>query len=399
METYSTQVMELLSLGKTSEGVNQIEVVVSHGDKQTIHMIDIDEFTFLSLEGMQPLDGGRARLSPYPKWDPYRKTYYCSIIRSTDLFRETLYFPCSEEFTHQINGMRGQAEPLPVAINGGVQVSVIGKSGGRRASFPPFLRQFHVRVPMMVKLLVVIYGLSAVLSSPYEGKEDPIVNLSGQVGVAKAVVAADDYHESIASASALGRDKDADTDKDDVLAPAVVAAHQAVAGTLQSSVNETDYEVVDISGDKKFFGLPKNYVALTFDDGPSQFTNKIVDILTENKLAATFLFVGKNAKSNPDAVVYASQQGMSIGNHSWDHCILTKLSPEDQNRNLSRASSVLESLTGTPVTLFRPTYGSVNDDLVSSAKKLHMKTLLWNRDPEGLECKEARGYPSVFSWG
>ena len=381
METYSAQVMELLSLGKTSDGVNRIEVVVTHEDRQAIHMIDIDEFTFVGLEAIKPLDGGRARLSPYPKWDPYRKTYYCSIIRSKDRFRETLYFHAAR--SSLIRSMRmWQAEPLPVVIDGGAQDRGKRKMAGRRVTFPPFLRQFPVRVPRMAKLLVVMYGLSAVLSSPYEGKEDPIVNLSGQVVVAKAVEATDDYHESIVTASTR------DADMDDVIVPAPVVTEQLSTAMLQSDANEKDYEVVDIDGDKKFFGLPKNYVALTFDDGPSLFTNKIVDILRQNKIAATFLFVGKNAKRNPEAVVYASERGMSIGNHSWDHCILTKLSSEDQNKNLSRANSVLESLTGTSVTLFRPTYGSVNDDLVSSAKKQHMKTLLWNRDPEDWNAKK-----------
>jgi peptidoglycan/xylan/chitin deacetylase (PgdA/CDA1 family) len=161
-----------------------------------------------------------------------------------------------------------------------------------------------------------------------------------------------------------------------------------VLDPLPSADIEKDYEVFEIEGDKSFYKLPKEYVALTFDDGPSAFTEKIVDILAEQDVAATFLFVGRNVARRPEAVIYASRHGMSIGNHSWDHRELTKLSPADQAENIAKASSVLESLTHVPVTLFRPPYGSINDSLYSKAKEQHMRILMWNRDPEDWNAKK-----------
>lgn len=79
---------------------------------------------------------------------------------------------------------------------------------------------------------------------------------------------------------------------------------------------------------------------------------------------------------------------MSIGNHSWDHKLLKKAASQDQNENLAKTNRVLESLTHTAVTLFRPPYGAVTDELVDEAKKLNMKTLLWNRDPEDWNAKK-----------
>src|SRR6185437_13157136 len=68
--------------------------------------------------------------------------------------------------------------------------------------------------------------------------------------------------------------------------------------------------------------------------------------------------------------------------------VLPKATSEDQSENLSKTNRVLESLTHTAVTLFRPPYGAVNNELVSEVKKLDMKTLLWNRDPEDWNAKK-----------
>lgn len=391
MVTYNIQVMELLSLGKTSDGGNQIKLVVTQEDRQAAYVIDIDEFTFLELEALQPLNGGRVRLSPYPKWDPYRNTYYSAIIRTTGITRDTLHFACSEEFIDQIKRIRQTDLPAVVIDEVGQGEDVV-KLPQRRAAW---LRRVSSRVPRMVHLLLILYGLLAVLPIPSKGMADPVHVLSEHIDTAKTAVATDDSKGSIVLAAESDRHGSdvslaavgAEADPTSLMqAPSQPAVHQEKA----------DYEVMAIDGEKKFFGLPKNYVALTFDDGPSSFTQKIVDILTENKVAATFLFVGKNAERLPDAVTYVSEHGMPIGNHSWDHRVLTKDAPKDQSKNLSMTSSVIESLTHTSVTLFRPPYGAVNDDLVAAAKNQNMKTLMWNRDPEDWNAKKPEDIIQYF---
>jgi len=381
METYRTQVMELLSLGKTSDGANQIKVGVTQEDRQAAYVIDIDEFTFLGLEALRPLNGDRIRLSPYSKWDPYRNNFYSAIIRTTGVSGDTLYFACSEEYINQIKQIR-QAVLPPVPMEEGGQDVGVEKFAQRRAQF---LSRFPARFQRIANLLLVLFSLMAVLTIASVSRDDSVRMLSGQIGVAKAIVATNDSNAPIVTASIT------DLHKGDVSHAAVVADQTALSqASIQANVKqaEADFEVIDIDEEKKFFGLPEKYVALTFDDGPSPLTKKIVDILMAHKLAATFLFVGKNAQRNPDAVTYASEHGMSIGNHSWDHSVLTKAAPQEQSENLSKTSSVLETLTHTAVTLFRPPYGEVNDELVSVAKKQNMKILLWNRDPEDWNAKK-----------
>ncbi|WP_413373922.1 polysaccharide deacetylase family protein [Paenibacillus taichungensis] len=372
METYITQVMELLSLGKTSDGVNQITVAVSQEDRQAIYEINIDEFTYLGLEVLKPLNGDRIRLSPYSKWDPYRNTFYSSIIRTTEVSRDVQYFACSEAYINEIKRIRN-LPPVPV------EDRVEGPTQQRTQ----LLRQFSAHMPKILILSLVTIGLLIVLSITSKGNDDSANTFSGSVGVAMAGEKDDDF-EAPMVLTAISEPYKTETSVTAARTNPIVLSHVSD----QPDSNHESFEVIDIDKEESFFGLPKEYVALTFDDGPSTLTKQFVDILTEQKVAATFLFVGQKVGPNRDAVIYASEHGMAIGNHSWDHSLLPKDTPQDQSESLSKTNSVLESLTHKTVTLFRPPYGAVNDELVSEVRKLNMKTLLWNRDPEDWNAKK-----------
>ncbi|WP_165280024.1 polysaccharide deacetylase family protein [Paenibacillus protaetiae] len=370
METYSIQVMELLSLGVTSDGKGRMKVAVTQDDRQSTHVIALDEFTYFELEALKPLSGGRIRLSPYSKWDPFRNAYYSSIVRTTDTSRDTLYFACSESYIHQIKQLR-QLPPAPpedsrMKPDCASEAANQTETAGRRRS-----RAWYVRLPKMAIPLLVLVGLMALLSNTSEGRGESVSLLGG--GKADAA----DLNMPVAVPPLIHR----------LYEDGAAYAKAAVAARAPDDQPE-GYKIIDISGSEKFFGLPEHYVALTFDDGPSPRTKQIVDILTEHQVVGTFLFVGKNAKRNPDAVIYASEQGMSVGNHSWDHRELTKVTLQDQQDELSDTNQVLESLTHQAVTLFRPPYGAVDDSLMSAAKKQNLKVLLWNRDPEDWNAKK-----------
>lgn len=397
MNTYSIQVMELLSLGRTEDGRNRMEIAVSREDGQHTYAIDIDALTYSELEALRPLDGGRARLSPYPKWDPYRQTYYSALVRMTSALQDTQYFACSEAYLAQIRRIR-QGE-LPLLAPGGEGPESRRERPAR--SRGPLLRKLAPYGPRLSALLLLLLcGAAAVLYVSAGGRADALPGGEARSAEMRTVGAAEPI-APIEPAAVRDNVKEAavhaavHADHEDAAADPVVQKAPAQA-SLQQDAEETGYVVVDIEAKKKFFGLPKDEVALTFDDGPSPLTKKIVDILTEHKIAATFLFVGKNAERHPEGVVYAHEHGMSIGNHSWDHGVLTKSSAKEQSKNLSMTSSLLDSLTHDRVTLFRPPYGAVNDALVSAAAKQHMKTLLWNRDPEDWNAKSAEDIIRYF---
>ncbi|WP_217593772.1 polysaccharide deacetylase family protein [Cohnella sp. GbtcB17] len=398
MKTYSIQVMELLSLGRTEDGRNRIEIAMSCEDRQHTYAIDIDELTYLELEALRPLDGGRARLSPYPKWDPYRQAYYSALVRMTNALQDTLYFTCSEAYLAQIRRIR-QGDPSLLAPDGGGGKIGQERPARSRGLLPRKLAAYGPRLSAL--LLLLLCGAAVVLYVSTGGRADAlpggealgaetkpagVAETSAAVEPVEPVAAQDNVKEA-----AVHADVRADANEAADAEVAAIPAKQAAPAqaSLQQDAKATGFVVVDVDAKKKFFGLPKDEVALTFDDGPSPLTKKIVDILTAHKIAATFLFVGKNAERHPEGVVYAHEHGMSVGNHSWDHSVLTKASAKDRSKNLSMTSSLLESLTGEKVTLFRPPYGAVDDALVSAAAKERMKTILWNRDPEDWNAKNA----------
>lgn len=400
MITYSTMVMELLSLGRTLDGVCRIQVAVVREDKRAAFAIDIDEYTYLELEALRPLNGGRVRLSLYPKRDPYRDSYYSAIVRMSGVSRGTLYFACSESFAEEIKRIR-ESWPPPAGEREPV-LDDSGKAIARRRAKPVSGRS--LRLPRMAKLLLFLYGLLVVLPIPSEGGSTvSLPALNGKVDAAAAALpdrldtaalsdrpdAAILLNRPDAAVAALSATNARQREVSHTAADATAEHTDTAPVQVRLAAPQADYAVMEIDGEKKkIFGLPKTYVALTFDDGPSPLTEKIVDILTKQKVAATFLFIGKNAERHPEGVAYAYAHGMSVGNHSWDHSVLTKANPKEQSKNLSKTSALLESLTHASVTLFRPPYGAVDDELVAAAGKLDMKTLLWNRDPEDWNAKK-----------
>lgn len=112
---------------------------------------------------------------------------------------------------------------------------------------------------------------------------------------------------------------------------------------------------------RRYGGSPNNsakQIVLTFDDGPDpDYTPKILDILKQFHVPAAFFVVGKNAEAYPDVVKRMYDEGHEIGNHSYFHPDLFKVSPERQRLELSTTQRVIQAITGHTTLLFRPPYG------------------------------------------
>ncbi|AOZ92045.1 polysaccharide deacetylase family protein [Paenibacillus crassostreae] len=130
------------------------------------------------------------------------------------------------------------------------------------------------------------------------------------------------------------------------------------------------------------FSVPSGYVALTFDDGPSMYTQDIAKVLQKYKVGGTFFFVGTQVKKFPDEVKLVDDYGFSIGNHSMTHPNLSSLSAAMQRSELEQTNQWIEDITSKPVLLFRPPYGSRDDRLTELTTTMNMKMILWNSDPE-----------------
>ncbi len=122
-------------------------------------------------------------------------------------------------------------------------------------------------------------------------------------------------------------------------------------------------------------------VALTFDDGPSVYTAGLLDILKEHNVKATFFVLGTNVRIQSETLSRMYQEGHEIGNHTWDHPILTKLSDAQIREQLQLTDNLIAQIIGvpTPFTPFlRPPYG-VYDDRVKAASGLPI--IFWSVDP------------------
>lgn len=121
----------------------------------------------------------------------------------------------------------------------------------------------------------------------------------------------------------------------------------------------------------------KKYVALTFDDGPSSFTDRLLDCLEENNAKATFFMVGTEIASFPEEVKRMKELGCELGNHTYDHTDLTTLSSEDISSEIARVDQQLVDLTGQGASVVRPPYGSVNDTVKAT---IGTPMILWSID-------------------
>jgi peptidoglycan/xylan/chitin deacetylase (PgdA/CDA1 family) len=125
------------------------------------------------------------------------------------------------------------------------------------------------------------------------------------------------------------------------------------------------------------------YIAISFDDGPSAtLTPKLLDILAAHHVKATFFVIGENAAAHPEILARAVHEGHEIGNHSWSHPYLAKLSDDAVRRQLQQTDDAIKSAIGTRPTLMRPPYGSLT---ARQKRWIHdefgYRIVLWDVDP------------------
>jgi peptidoglycan-N-acetylglucosamine deacetylase len=121
-------------------------------------------------------------------------------------------------------------------------------------------------------------------------------------------------------------------------------------------------------------------VALTFDDGPGPATRRILRILRESHVPATFFVVGRAVQLDPAAVRAERQQGDVIGNHTEDHAMMGRLSPAAQQAEIRADGEALRRAGVPSWPLFRPPYGSFSASTLSVLKSLRMLMVLWTVD-------------------
>ena len=130
----------------------------------------------------------------------------------------------------------------------------------------------------------------------------------------------------------------------------------------------------------------KPMVALTYDDGPSIYTDSILDTFEEYGQRCTFFIVGDRISWNEDQARREAAMGCEQGNHTYSHNRLTDLTAEEMQEKLKGTDDELIRISGKPSTCLRPPEGKWNDTLKSVCG---CPIILWSVDSRDWESKNA----------
>ena len=130
----------------------------------------------------------------------------------------------------------------------------------------------------------------------------------------------------------------------------------------------------------------KPMVALTYDDGPSKYTNTIIDVFEQYGGKATFFIVGDRVSWNEDPAKREGDLNYELGNHTYGHNTLTKLNEEQIKEKLQQTDNELLKLTGRKTTCLRPPGGSFNDTVKKAAG---LPIIIWSIDTEDWKSRNA----------
>jgi peptidoglycan/xylan/chitin deacetylase (PgdA/CDA1 family) len=125
------------------------------------------------------------------------------------------------------------------------------------------------------------------------------------------------------------------------------------------------------------------YIAMTFDDGPSaENTPRLLDMLKQRGIKATFFLIGENAQANPNIVKRILVEGHEVGNHTWTHPQLSKLSDDKVKSEISKTQDAISAASGYTPTILRPPYGAITPRQKEwIEKELKLNVIIWSVDP------------------
>ena len=120
-------------------------------------------------------------------------------------------------------------------------------------------------------------------------------------------------------------------------------------------------------------------LALTYDDGPNPaWTPRLLDLLAERNVHATFFMLGKFAKPERDLARRVAEAGHLIGNHTWSHPDLSRAPAPHILEELTRTNDILADIAGKPVRYFRPPFGARRPYVLKLARQLGLIPVTWN---------------------
>jgi peptidoglycan/xylan/chitin deacetylase (PgdA/CDA1 family) len=126
-------------------------------------------------------------------------------------------------------------------------------------------------------------------------------------------------------------------------------------------------------------------LVLTFDDGPSEYTPRLLEVLAEHQVPATFFVLGEKAIAMPDLVRAITEDGHDVASHGWSHTAFTELDPDALSSEIRRTGEAIRELTGTDCKDVRPPYGRYDAKAVNWLARQNLVTWLWTAEARDYE--------------
>jgi peptidoglycan-N-acetylglucosamine deacetylase len=140
-----------------------------------------------------------------------------------------------------------------------------------------------------------------------------------------------------------------------------------VAINEQGLITSASWKNIPAQSTIEYQALKTNSLTLTFDDGPDPlYTPKILDVLKQYDIKATFFVIGSQAQKYPELLKRIVSEGHTIGNHTFNHAEIRKISFTDLEKELDNTNKIVEAITGISMKIFREPY---NAQIVSDTTK------------------------------
>ena len=166
--------------------------------------------------------------------------------------------------------------------------------------------------------------------------------------------------------------------KKNIIKGVLITALAATCAVILShliSFHSRDYEAKSVSESPK-------QIAFTFDDGPGENTEMLLDGLKERNAKASFFLLGCHAEDYPELVERMYSEGHLIGNHTYSHVNLRKSSKSEGKSEIEKTDAIIEAITGEKPQFMRPPYGAYTGLTLERFDKI---AVLWSMCPKDWE--------------
>lgn len=166
-----------------------------------------------------------------------------------------------------------------------------------------------------------------------------------------------------------------------------------------ASISQEGFQSILDKYDAIFLGDTKTKeLYLTFDNGyENGYTDDILEVLKEKKVPATFFVTGHYVKSEPKLIIRMANEGHIIGNHSWSHPDMTKISDERIKADLDKVKNEVFKLTGQlEMKYLRPPSGVFNEQVLSVTKDLGYTNVFWSIAYKDWEVNQQKGWEYAY---